>query len=235
METSSSLTSLEDKATKKVHMHCSGAGEDDHLMVVDDDGNRIGFEKFTTSGVSFKDMLLGASRGMGKSMHELYNNDLQLFHGDVTKGIEDDLPSIRFSTRKSILMSIGETIGQVIKLDDNTGNAHRGRFVCIAIFLDLNKSLVFKIKVDGHIQHVEHDQVAEQGNHDTSVLVENGKESDTFGPWMVVNCQNNRIGQKLVFGREERKDKDAKGSHFNILHDFRDGNQINIGDYNPAD
>ncbi|PPD88684.1 hypothetical protein GOBAR_DD14384 [Gossypium barbadense] len=121
METSSSLTSLEDKATKKVHMHCNGAGEDDHLMVVDDDGNRIGFEKFTTSRVSFKDML-----------------PQELFHGDVTKGIEDDLPSIRFSTRKSILMSIGETIGQVIKLDDNTGNAHRGRWMVIFNMLSIS-------------------------------------------------------------------------------------------------
>ncbi|KAA3471166.1 Endonuclease/exonuclease/phosphatase [Gossypium australe] len=49
----------------------------------------------------------------------------------------------------SILTSIGETIGHVIKLDDNTGSVHRGRFFRITVFFYLNKSLVSKIKVDG--------------------------------------------------------------------------------------
>ncbi|PPD98059.1 hypothetical protein GOBAR_DD04926 [Gossypium barbadense] len=155
MEISSSLSSLDDKVTKKVRMRCKDAGEDDHLMVVDDDGNRNGFEKPD-------------------------KDDLQLLNDDVTKGTDDGLPFIRFSNReesdyiqaltegpwiifeqylKSILMSIGKTIGHVIKLDDDTGNAHTGRFVPMAIFLDLNKPLVSKIKVDGRIQQVEYESL----------------------------------------------------------------------------
>lgn len=66
MATSSSLTSLEDKATKEVCMRCNDAGENDHHLVVDDDGSRNGFEKPATSLVSFKDMLLGGLKGYGK-------------------------------------------------------------------------------------------------------------------------------------------------------------------------
>ncbi|KAH1031410.1 hypothetical protein J1N35_043584 [Gossypium stocksii] len=91
MEISSSLSSLDDKVTKIVRMRCKDAGEDDHLMVVDDDGNRNGFEKTVTSSVSFKDMLLGISRGMGNSMHEQDKDDLQLLNDDVTTGTEDGL------------------------------------------------------------------------------------------------------------------------------------------------
>ncbi|MBA0846225.1 hypothetical protein Goarm_022564 [Gossypium armourianum] len=51
---------------------------------------------------------------------------------------------------------------------------------------------------------------------------------------MVVNYRNNRLGWKLAFGLEERKVTDPTRSRFNILHDFRDGNEINIGDSNPT-
>ncbi|PPD98060.1 hypothetical protein GOBAR_DD04927 [Gossypium barbadense] len=42
------------------------------------------------------------------------------------------------------------------------------------------------------------------------------------------------MGRKPAFGREERTVTDHTGTRFNILHDFRDGNLINIGDSNPA-
>ncbi|MBA0736417.1 hypothetical protein Gogos_009973 [Gossypium gossypioides] len=131
---SSSLTSLEDKATKKVHMRNNGLGEDDHLMVVDEDRNPNEFDKLSNSRLSFKDILLGLSREAKQSLHDQDNEDLHI---------------PRFLYWKSILTSIGETIGHVIKLDDNSGNVHKGRFVRITILLDLNKLLVSKIKVDG--------------------------------------------------------------------------------------
>ncbi|MBA0852660.1 hypothetical protein Goshw_008139 [Gossypium schwendimanii] len=189
---SSSLTSLEDKATKKVHMRNNGLGEDDHLMVVDEGRNPNEFDKLSNSRLSFKDMLLGLSRDANQSLHDQDNKDLQLLDGDVITRTEDELLSIRFSKRpstlfkimdlendyfmvkfqvemdyiqmvawirlpsipnflywKSILTSIGETIGHVTKLDDNTGNMHRGRFVHRTILFDLNKPLLSKIKVDG--------------------------------------------------------------------------------------
>ncbi|MBA0874783.1 hypothetical protein Goshw_022015, partial [Gossypium schwendimanii] len=104
------------------------------------------------------------------------------------------------------------------------------------------RPLVSKIKVDGRIQQVEyeslpnicfsygrfghlrdscsfsprHDQATKQGSHDDPIL-------------------NNRMSRKPAFGREERTVTDHTGTHFNILHDFRERNQINIGDSNPAD
>ncbi|MBA0696071.1 hypothetical protein Goari_002658 [Gossypium aridum] len=42
-------------------------------------------------------MLLGVSRDAKQSLHDQDNDDLQLLNGDVTIGIEDELPSIRFS------------------------------------------------------------------------------------------------------------------------------------------
>lgn len=53
----------------------------------------------------------------------------------------------RFLYWKSKLKSIGETIEQVIKLDENTGNAHRCRLVCMSRLLDLNQPLVSKIRL----------------------------------------------------------------------------------------
>ncbi|MBA0602452.1 hypothetical protein Gorai_002632, partial [Gossypium raimondii] len=234
MEISSSLSSLDDKVTKKVRMRCKDAREDDHLMVVDDDGNRNGFEKPVTSSVSFKDMLLGISRGMGNSMHE-QDKELRMIYSflmmiclDTSSGLPD------FLYRKSILMSIGKTIGHVIKLDDDTGNAHTGRFVPMAIFLDLNKPLVSKIKVDGRIQQVEyeslpnicfsygrfghlrdscsfsprHDQATKQGSYDDPILVENREESDMFGPWMAIGVRDSALSAKDdIMGCGLEKDK----------------------------
>lgn len=48
-------------------------------------------------------------------------------------------------------------VGNVIKLDDHTSNAQRGRFVRMAILIDLKKPLISKIKVDGYIQRVEYE------------------------------------------------------------------------------
>lgn len=54
-----------------------------------------------------------------------------------------------FFIRRAVLMSIGEMIVHVIKLDDNTRNAQRGRFVRLVVLLDINKPLVSKIKISG--------------------------------------------------------------------------------------
>ncbi|KAK5833934.1 hypothetical protein PVK06_017800 [Gossypium arboreum] len=224
---------------------------------VDVIGISNGIEKPANSRVSFKDMLLGASRDTGKSVIGQDNDDLQLLDGDVTTGTKDGLPSIHFSDRihqilyqvfnhgqnpsplpshshptwllgfdfreflvflywQSILKSIGETIGQVIKLDVNTGNAQRGRFVRMAIFLDLNNPLVSKIKVDGCIRHAKYESLPNicfscghfghfkdscssvpncvtalgEMNQENLISDENRKDLDMFGPWMVVNRRN---------------------------------------------
>lgn len=47
----------------------------------------------------------------------------------------------------SILKAIGQAIGPVIKLVDNTKNARRGRFARMAICVNLQKHLLSKIKI----------------------------------------------------------------------------------------
>ncbi|PPE02562.1 hypothetical protein GOBAR_DD00387 [Gossypium barbadense] len=57
-------------------------------------------------------MLLGVSRDAKQSLHDQDNDDLQLLNGDVTTGIEDELPSIRFSemVHQILYQSISRTI-----------------------------------------------------------------------------------------------------------------------------
>ncbi|KHG28638.1 Type III pantothenate kinase [Gossypium arboreum] len=113
-------------------------------MVVEEEGCLKGGDKHFNSRLSFKEMLLGASRDPKLSLQDQDKDDSQLIEGDVSTRIEDGLPSIRFSERvhqilyqsfpdffigRVDLTSIGEMIVHVIKLDDNTGNAQRGRFV----------------------------------------------------------------------------------------------------------
>ncbi|KAG8474374.1 hypothetical protein CXB51_033788 [Gossypium anomalum] len=50
-------------------------------------------------------------------------------------------------------------VGNVIKLDDDTGNAQKGRFARMTILLDLNKPLISRTKVDGRIQQVEYESL----------------------------------------------------------------------------
>ncbi|KAK5819754.1 hypothetical protein PVK06_024777 [Gossypium arboreum] len=119
-------------------------------------------------------MLLGASRDPKLSLQDQDKDDSQLIEGDVSTRIEDGLPSIRFSERvhqilyqsfpdffigRVDLTSIGEMIVHVIKLDDNTGNAQRGRFVRLVVLLDINKPLVSKIKINGRLQCVEYESL----------------------------------------------------------------------------
>lgn len=165
-----------------------------------------------------------------------------------------------FLYRRRIIKSIWKMIRQVGKLDENTSSAHRGRFVRMGILLDLNKMLVSKIKVDGCVQHVEYESlpnicfacghfghlkdscssvshhvpVVREMQWENQILVKNRKDSELFGPWMVVNQQNGRFGRKPVTGREERKVTDSM-AQFNVLHDSRDENQTINGESNPAD
>ncbi|KAK5793010.1 hypothetical protein PVK06_034144 [Gossypium arboreum] len=59
---SSPMAMLKDKTTKKVRMPKDDLGVDQHLMVVDEYGSPNGIDRHFNSRVSFKDMLLGASR-----------------------------------------------------------------------------------------------------------------------------------------------------------------------------
>lgn len=50
---------------------------------------------------------------------------------------------------RQIVDAIGGLIGKVVKLDFQTDNRTRGRFVRLAIFINLDKPLASQVMVDG--------------------------------------------------------------------------------------
>ncbi|KAH1090755.1 hypothetical protein J1N35_018012 [Gossypium stocksii] len=109
-----------------------------------------------------------------------------------------------FLYKRNILEAIGNTIGKVVKYDFKTNNRTRGRFSRLALFINLDKPLIFHICINGEIQRVEYEallmEISDKDND--KVVVDNGpnrnnvdfgKESEpTYGPWMLVECRSRR-------------------------------------------
>ncbi|MBA0694471.1 hypothetical protein Goari_004758, partial [Gossypium aridum] len=55
--------------------------------------------------------------------------------------------------------AIGQNIRTVTKIDEHTNGVRRERFACLAVSVDLRKSLVPKVKINGCIQRVEYDSL----------------------------------------------------------------------------
>ncbi|PPD87130.1 hypothetical protein GOBAR_DD15919 [Gossypium barbadense] len=69
---------------------------------------------------------------------------------------------VRFSGcmyKKSVLKAIGESIGWIVKIDDNTENRTIGQFARLAVCFNLTKPLVLKISVENHTQRVEYESL----------------------------------------------------------------------------
>ncbi|MBA0582316.1 hypothetical protein Gorai_024467 [Gossypium raimondii] len=60
---------------------------------------------------------------------------------------------------KSLLRFIGSVVGSVAKIDRNIDNNVRGKFVWLVVYMDLEKPLVSKVKIDGKIQRVEYESL----------------------------------------------------------------------------
>ncbi|MBA0722781.1 hypothetical protein Golax_003426 [Gossypium laxum] len=58
--------------------------------------------------------------------------------------------------KKKLVKAIGDRIGLVVRLDDNTNNSFQGRFAKMAVFLDLNKLFISKIKIEDKVQRIEY-------------------------------------------------------------------------------
>lgn len=56
-------------------------------------------DKHSFACALFKDMLVGSMRAAGLVSKDKDDDDIRLLEGDVIVGIEDDMPSIRFSNR----------------------------------------------------------------------------------------------------------------------------------------
>ncbi|XP_024043278.1 uncharacterized protein LOC112099971 [Citrus clementina] len=60
---------------------------------------------------------------------------------------------------KNIIRRLGHIIGLVIKIDNNTVTAQRGKFARLAVELDLQKPLVSQFNLEGRIQKVEYENL----------------------------------------------------------------------------
>ncbi|XVF26968.1 hypothetical protein REPUB_Repub14bG0066100 [Reevesia pubescens] len=57
------------------------------------------------------------------------------------------------------LSKMGAHIGRVIRFDQNTEEALRGRFARVCVELNLTKALMSRIKVGRHLQNVEYEGI----------------------------------------------------------------------------
>ncbi|MBA0752022.1 hypothetical protein Gogos_000903 [Gossypium gossypioides] len=58
-----------------------------------------------------------------------------------------------------LLKEIGQTVGSVVKLDIHTDYACRGCFARLAVCVDLRKSLVSEVRINGQLQRVEYESL----------------------------------------------------------------------------
>ncbi|XP_039036080.1 uncharacterized protein LOC120172767 [Hibiscus syriacus] len=132
------------------------------------------------------------------------------------------LPGLPYRYYTKTLFKIAALIGKVVKIDYNTSKGERGRFVRLAIVIDLNKPLLPCIGIDGFIQNTEYeglqqicfqcgvyghskencritreneDSTRQEGIPRTNQPTDNRMvkdKQDTFGPWMVLKPRRRR-------------------------------------------
>ncbi|KAK5824867.1 hypothetical protein PVK06_019653 [Gossypium arboreum] len=201
-------------------------------------------------------MLVGSMKPLGRDVKGRVDDDLQILEDDVTIGMEDGLPSIRFSKRihqalyksmtypsnmvawirfpgilgfmylKSVLTNIGEMVGHVIKQDDQTGNAQRGHFVRMRHLKDMYN---FESGQEGQ----KYEGTLPSVDCGNSNYANKNVENENFRPWMLFDHRRKRNVRKQSDDRKAKKGADSSGSRFDILQNLRENNKELISDANP--
>ncbi|KAL1548778.1 hypothetical protein AAHA92_16967 [Salvia divinorum] len=123
-----------------------------------------------------------------------------------------------------LVVAIGEMIGKVVKIDDNTSAATRGRFARLAVTVDLSKSLKSRIWVNGKPYDIEYESLplicygcgryghlktdcpdlrekekekTDKDSHIEEVVTAIPESREKFGPWMVVQKKHRRSGRNM--------------------------------------
>lgn len=60
---------------------------------------------------------------------------------------------------KRIIRTLGQALGEVLRVDYHTESGERGKFARLAVMLDLTRPLVSKIQVDGQLIYVEYENL----------------------------------------------------------------------------
>lgn len=147
-----------------------------------------------------------------------------------------------------LLPVIGQMVGLVFKIDAHTDGGRRGHFARMVVSVDLRKSLVSKLWINGKLQRVEYEALpsiyfkCEMVGHkadgcsrgDTaspmeasdSVLTSLGLSGlekkvakESFGSWMVVERRRGK-GQVTGVSRNEGMGEGSVGSRFSVLMDM---------------
>ncbi|PPD95551.1 hypothetical protein GOBAR_DD07444 [Gossypium barbadense] len=111
----------------------------------------------------FKSML---TNGMSatKNEEDYESDEFDLNEGDIITSVVDGMPDIRFFERvhtlvqrsmtklmykRYLLEAVGNSIGQVARMDDNIENGYQERFTRLAISVDLRQPLISKLRIKG--------------------------------------------------------------------------------------
>ncbi|XP_052288754.1 uncharacterized protein LOC107176124 [Citrus sinensis] len=160
------------------------------------------------------------------------------------------LPSLAiYLYHQKTLSKIGQLVGEVIKLNDNTELSTRGKFARIAVRISLAKPLVSEVELNGRCGRYGHNNgdCSENINdgqfggeetyrkdsqrRDVHAAQEDGRSKDThfepFGPWMVAS----RRGRKIASGKETvgepNQNRSIQGntvSRFQVLEQLHEQN-----------
>ncbi|GMJ09311.1 hypothetical protein HRI_004600300 [Hibiscus trionum] len=149
------------------------------------------------------------------------------------------LPVIMY--KKNLIAEIGESIGEVIRIDYQTEHGRRGRFARMAVYVDLSKPLVSKLLINGNVQIVEYESLPticfncgkyghleikcpdakpvpeSETNNEAPVDGDQRKKDDSFGPWMVVERKNRKPQGKQSEAQTKPTGMVFQGSRFNPI------------------
>ncbi|MBA0636205.1 hypothetical protein Godav_025947 [Gossypium davidsonii] len=125
-----------------------------------DSNNNMLIDSSPKKPISWRDMLVGQSSK--DTLIDLEGKkDQDILDGDIQKNICEwrTLHEIDLYNHK-IITEIGEMVGKVVKLDMSTDNRTRGRFVRLAVYVDLEKPLVSHILINGRKKNVEYESLS---------------------------------------------------------------------------
>ncbi|KAL4384528.1 hypothetical protein GQ457_15G012170 [Hibiscus cannabinus] len=230
----------------RIHALWKPVGE---LHLVDLDNNYF-LVRFTDAGDYSKALTQGPWTIFGNYLTvQLWSRDFSTSEKHPSKVVVwvrlSGLP-FRYYT-KSLFRHIATLIGTVVKIDYNTQAGERGKFVRLALLVDLNKPLLSCIRIDGILQKLEYESlqnicytcgiyghlkefcVAHKNKLAEDVVVEHveanrDKEEITadnlFGPWMVVERRRRRSTMDIRFDVDRYAAGSSGGSsRFGLLHE----------------
>ncbi|MBA0629276.1 hypothetical protein Godav_023859, partial [Gossypium davidsonii] len=113
-----------------------------------------------------------------------------------------------------LLCAIGQTIGPVIKLDEYTDNARKGKFTRLAVCINFTEFMAITQEL------CPGQQVPMSGGDNTYVATE--VEEEHYGSWMIVERYQKGKGKSLGTVVGEKHCNRTRGSRFSVLDEVKE-------------